>query len=102
MIYITQLIFIEAGREELFHQFEDIVIPLIPKYNGKLLIRVRPTDESIIESSIEKPYEIHLVQFDSEKELENFTKDEERARFLYLKKESVKSILLIIGSSPAT
>ena len=102
MIYITQLIFIEAGKEELFNQFEDIVIPLIPKYSGKLLIRVRPNEGSIIESSIEKPYEIHLVEFPSEEELESFTRDEERERFLYLKKESVKSILLIIGSAPTT
>ncbi|WP_251805103.1 hypothetical protein [Arenibacter sp. TNZ] len=29
MIYITQLIYVIAGQEEIFHQFEDIAIPTI-------------------------------------------------------------------------
>jgi len=43
MIYITQLIYIHKGQEHAFHQFEDIAIPLIEKYNGKLLLRLRPS-----------------------------------------------------------
>ena len=27
MLYITQLIYIKEGKEETFHQFEDIAIP---------------------------------------------------------------------------
>ena len=44
MIYLTQLIYIKEGQEEVFHQFEDIAIPAISKYNGRLLLRVRPDD----------------------------------------------------------
>jgi len=36
MIYITQLIYVIKGREDVFHQFEDIAIPTILKYNGRL------------------------------------------------------------------
>ncbi len=98
MIYITQLIYIKEGQETVFHQFEDIAIPAISKYNGRLLLRVRPDDQSMIEGNIGKPYEIHLVEFDSESDFENFKQDEERKKFLHLKDQSVESILLIKGT----
>lgn len=99
MLYITQLIYIKEGQENIFHQFEEVAIPIISKYNGKLLLRVRPPDSSVIESSIEKPYEIHLVAFDAEKDYDSFMQDKERLQFLHLKEQSIKSVLLIKGSA---
>lgn len=98
MIFITQLVYVIKGQESIFHEFEDIAIPAILKYNGQLLLRVRPTENSFIEHHIEKPYEIHLVSFATETDFENFKEDEERKKFLYLKEQSVQSILLIKGS----
>ena len=98
MIYITQLIYIKAGQENVFHQFEDIAIPIIAKYNGKLLLRVRPDEESIIENNIDKPYEIHLVEFAAESDFDAFMHDEERKQFLHLKEQSIKSLVLIKGT----
>src|SRR6476469_3940449 len=95
MIFITQLIYIKEGQESVFHQFEDIAIPTILKYNWRLLIRVRPDNNSIIEKNIDKPYEIHLVEFDTEQDFENFKQDEERKKILHLKDQSIKSVLLI-------
>ena len=97
MIFITQLIYIQEGQEALFNQFEDIAIPTILKYKGKLLLRVRPDQNAIVEGNIEKPYEIHLVEFATEKDFENFMQDEERKKFLHLKEQSIKSVLLIKG-----
>jgi hypothetical protein len=68
MIYITQLIYIIDGQENIFNQFEDVAIPLISKYNGRLLFRVRPAENSFVEHQIDKPYEIHLVEFDAEQD----------------------------------
>jgi len=82
----------------VFHQFEDIAIPAISKYNGRLLLRVRPDNNSIIENNIDKPYEIHLVEFNTEQNFQNFMHDEERKKFLYLKEQSVKSVVLIKGT----
>jgi len=81
----------------VFHQFEEIAIPAIRKYNGRLLLRIRPLDNSFIEHHIEKPYEIHLVEFETEQDFQNFSNDEERKQFLHLKEQSVKSVLLIKG-----
>ncbi len=65
MIYITQLIYIIPGQEAVFHQFEDIAIPIIATYNGRLLLRIRPDDSAFIQQQIERPYEIHFVEFDT-------------------------------------
>jgi len=77
MLFITQLIYIKEGQENVFHQFEDVAIPIISKYNGQLLLRVRPDENSFIESNIERPYEIHVVEFATEMDFDNFMEDEE-------------------------
>ncbi len=98
MIYFTQLIYIKEGQEQVFDEFEAIAIPAILKYNGRLLLRIRPPENSVIEHSIDKPYEIHFGEFDSEPDFENFTHDEERKKFLHLKEQSVKESILIMGT----
>ena len=98
MIFITQLIYILNGQEIIFDQFEAIAITIIAKYNGRLLLRVRPDKDSYIESHVEKPYEIHLVEFDSESDFTAFMQDEERKGFLHLKEQSIKSVVLIKGT----
>ena len=97
MIFITQLIYILDGQEKVFDQFEAIAIPIISKYNGRLLLRVRPGHNAYIESSIEEPYEIHLVEFETENDFTYFMQDEERKTFLHLKQQSIKSVFLIKG-----
>jgi uncharacterized protein (DUF1330 family) len=97
MIYLTQLIFIMEGQEMVFHQFENIAIPAITKYNGRLLLRVRPDNIAFIENKMDKPYEIHLVEFETEQDFKNFLQDEERKKYLHLKEQSIKSSILIQG-----
>ena len=98
MLFITQLIYLKEGQETIFHQFENVAIPIIAKYNGRLLLRVRPDNNTIIEHTIAVPYEIHLVEFDTEQDFENFMQDEERKQFLHLKEQSIQTILLIKGT----
>jgi len=96
-IYITQLIYIKPGQEDTFNQFEEIAIPAIKNYNGQLLLRVRPEENSFVEISIEKPYEVHIVTFDSENDFHNFLNDETRKKFLHLKEQSIKASIIIKG-----
>ena len=97
MIYITQLIYIKEGQEAVFHQFEDVAIPIIANYNGQLLLRIRPADDAFIDHQIDKPYEIHLVRFDSEQDFKNFMQDETRKQFLHLKEQSIQASVLFQG-----
>ena len=99
MIYITQLIHIKEGAEEIFTEFERMAIPIIAQYNGALLLRVRPNPESWIDGAEPRPYEVHLVRFASERDFEAFKKDEERKRFLHLKEAAIQSTLLIKGKA---
>jgi uncharacterized protein (DUF1330 family) len=98
MVFITQLIYIKSGQEAVFNQFESIAIPTISKYNGRLLLRIRPSENAIIEQSIDAPYEVHLVEFDSDSDFNNFMQDEERKKFLHLKEQSIQSVILIKGN----
>ena len=97
MIYITQLIFVKEGNEEEFLEFERHAIPLMEKYNGKVLYRLRPTKEDFVDPSAELPYEIHFISFDSDQDLKEFMNDDSRLKFIHLKDESVKSMLLVKG-----
>lgn len=97
MIHITQLIYINKGQEDTFNEFEEMAIPTILKYNGRLTLRIRPNKDSIIEANIETPYEIHLVEFNTQRDFDNFKEDKERKKFLHLKVQSIKSSILIQG-----
>ncbi|MCB0667591.1 MAG: DUF1330 domain-containing protein [Saprospiraceae bacterium] len=98
MIYITQFIFIKAGKEKTFLEFENFAMPQMEKYNGRVIYRVRPDKENFIDNHhSELPYEIHFISFDSEQDLKNFMNDDERLKFIHLKEESVKSVLLVKG-----
>jgi len=98
MIYLTQLVYLHPGKEAVFHEFEDVAIPLIAKYRGVLMLRLRPSAASIVASNVEVPYEIHLVSFESADDFARFAEDDERRKFLHLKNESVRATLLIKGA----
>lgn len=97
MIYLIQLIFVKKRKEAIFHEFENFAIPLMEKYNGRIIHRLRPQKDAYISSSEEQPYEIHFISFDSENDLAEFLKDDTRQNFMHLKNESVQSSLLIKG-----
>lgn len=97
MIYLTQLIFVKAGRESVFQEFEEFVLPLMEKYTGKLIYRLRPPADSFISGDEERPYEIHFVSFDSESDFERYMKDDNRVKYLHLKEESVKASWIVKG-----
>ncbi len=98
MLYITQLIYLVEGQEQVFDEFESLAIPIVSKYRGRLLFRIRPTENSFIESQEEKPYEIHLVEFETAEDFQRFMKDKERKNFLHLKERSIRSSVIIQGT----
>lgn len=99
MIYITQLIYIHPGMENTFEQFESVALPLVDRYNGKLLLRIRPGEGSMIAGALEMPYEAHLVSFESDADFERFKADPSREGMLHLKDRSVRKMVLIKGAA---
>lgn len=98
-IYLTQLIYIKPGKEAIFDAFESVALPLMSRYRGELLLRVRPNPESVIQAESEIPYEIHIVRFENEEDLKEFSEDTDRKRVLHLKNQSVRDSLLIKGTA---
>lgn len=99
MIYITQLIYVIPGQEAVFQQFEEHVLPLLTRHNGLLMLRIRPSAGELIACAGPAPYEVHLVSFDSEADFETYKRDPLRQRFMQLKQDSVKAMLLIQGEA---
>ena len=97
MIYRTQLIYLKEDQEEVLDEFESVAIPIIKKHNGELLLRVRPPSESLVEGSMELPYEIHLVRFSTQSDCDSFVNDEERLKFLKKKEKSIREAVLYQG-----
>jgi uncharacterized protein (DUF1330 family) len=97
MAYYTQLVFLKPGQSEVFQQFEECVLPLLEKHNGRMLLRWRRTDECLIESTVGNPDEIHLLSFASPADFTHYTEDEARRSFLHLKEASIEKVLLIEG-----
>jgi len=98
MVYLTQLVYVRPGEEETFLQFEDVVLPLLAKYEGELLLRLRPTADSVVEAAIEVPYELHFLRFASEERLAQYGRDPERQRVLDLKDRSLRASLVVQGT----
>src|ERR1700739_3795777 len=97
MLYYTQLIFVKQGQEDQFNLFESYVLPLLERHNGTLLYRVRPTDDCVIEASMDKPYELHLVSFPTREDFESYAKDNDRLKYMHLKEASIEKAQLIEG-----
>jgi uncharacterized protein (DUF1330 family) len=97
MIYITQIVFIKEGKEEIYNRFEATALALMEKYSGKLIYRFRPDSKSLIQGDSVLPYEIHFISFDSEASFKEFLNDDTRKAFLHLKEESVQSAILVKG-----
>lgn len=99
MIHLTQLVYVRPGKAEAFHAFEDAVLPLLAKHHGELRLRIRPPQESVLAGQDEPPYEVHILQFESEEDLTRFSNDPVRQQVLHLKEESVSRTLLIKGQA---
>jgi uncharacterized protein (DUF1330 family) len=98
MIYFTQLIFVKPGMEETFHAFENGVLPLLARHQGRLLYRARPATSAIVHSEVGEPYEIHLISFASEEDFQAYANDKERQQYLGLRDDSVQKVLLLRGN----
>lgn len=96
-VYITVLLFVKEGAEHNFQRYEENVLPILEKYNGELLYRIRPGAESFINNPKEKPYEIHLVSFETIQDFESYKLDEERLSFNYLFQSPIERAIIIEG-----
>ena len=82
MIYYTQILFVKPGQETVFHAFEDHVLPLLQHYGGELVYRVRPPKPSVLVTTLDYPYELHLVTFPTRSDFRAYRDNPQRAQYL--------------------
>ena len=97
MIYLTVLIFVKKEKEVAFNTYESSVLPILNDYNGKLIYRIKPTDESFINDEGEKPFEIHFISFENDISFNGFLNDEKRKSFEHLKEDAITSTFIVKG-----
>lgn len=98
-LYLTQIVYVRRGHEETFAEFEEGVLPLLSKYRGELLLRLRPTSESLIGGTFRLPFEIQVLRFDAEEDFIRYLNDKTRRRYLPQKEKAVRAAVLIKGTT---
>jgi hypothetical protein len=76
---LTQIVRVPADGVRDFQQFESRVLPLLPRYGGALVRRVRGRDGQ---------FEVHLVSFPSPERFDAYLGDSERVAALPLLESS--------------
>lgn len=99
MIYLTVLLFINEGKEDVFNTYELAVLPILKDHKGKLLYRIRPKKEDFIECEGESPFEIHFISFPTHEDFINFIKDDKRTDFISLKEDALKTSFIVKGET---
>jgi hypothetical protein len=76
---LVQIVRVPDEGIEAFRRFESTVLPLLPKYDGRLERRLRALDGRV---------EVHIVSFPSGEALERYAADPVRQQHLHLLHES--------------
>lgn len=95
MFCISILVFVYEGKESEFLKYENLVLPLLGSYHGKIMYRIRPTKESIVSAEGELPFEVHVLSFPSKQKFEAYLLDSDRKKFENLQKEAIKTTFVI-------
>jgi hypothetical protein len=91
-VYYTYMVQVREGQYETFRDYENKVLPLLPKHQGLLEIRLK-----VKKTGPNQPDEIHVVSFPSTGDMEAYRFDPERTRYAALFEKSVEFATLIEG-----
>jgi uncharacterized protein (DUF1330 family) len=94
-ISLTVLLFVKEDEEKAFDEYESAVLPLLANHHGKLLYRIRMERKNYLNESAEYPYEIHLIEFDSKQDYDDYLSDPEREKYKSLREQSVLKTIVI-------
>lgn len=89
-VCFTALIYLYEGKEAIFYRYEDIVLPLMAAYGGKLISRTH----IIHKHTGDEPDEIHMISFESVEGFERYKADPIRRQHASLHSQSVRKTVL--------
>jgi hypothetical protein len=91
-VYYIYMVQVREGQYETFRDYESKVLPLLPKHQGKLEIRLK-----VNKTGPNQPDEIHVISFATVGDKEAYRTDPERTRYLFLFEKAVEFATLIEG-----
>jgi len=95
MLHLTLLIFVKEGKEAAFAAYEEKMIPLLARYNGRLLYSMQPNADDTMKGEV--PHEIQILSFDSRTDYQSYMDSPQRRALDYLRKEAIEKIVTIEG-----
>lgn len=96
-LYLTVLLYLVPGQEEVFAQYEDLALSLLGEHGGELLYRLRPRATEVVSSGADQPYEIHLLTFPDEYAFEQFLQNPARLAYAGLRAQAIRQTVIIKG-----
>ena len=87
VVGICVILWARPGAEQAVHEYEDRVLGLLGRHDGRLLTRLRVVDDG--------PCEIQVIEFASEKALADFQRDPDRAALSALRDRAIERTQLI-------
>ncbi|KAA5544233.1 DUF1330 domain-containing protein [Adhaeribacter rhizoryzae] len=91
-IYYTLLVYLREGQDPIYQAYENKVLPLLPKYNGRLELRLKSN-----KTAPNQPDEIHVASFPSVADFEAYRDDPERLNSAGMFQDSVAEAVLVQG-----
>jgi uncharacterized protein (DUF1330 family) len=87
-------LFVQPGREVEFHEYEAVAARVMQRYGGGIERVIRTGEASRGDS---QPYEVHIVTFPGQRELDDYRADPELARLMPLRQASILRTEIVIG-----
>jgi uncharacterized protein (DUF1330 family) len=93
-LVLVAALFVQPGREADFHKYESIAANVMQRYGGRIERVVRTGDTAKGDG---QPYEVHIITFPGQRELDDYRADPELARQLPLRQASILRTEIVIG-----
>ena len=93
LIIVVEM-YVKAGREEAFQQFEQKAAAIMRDYGGRIDKAIRPEPAGGID---DVPYEVHLVSFPSDDQFANYRRDRRTQELAFERDNCVRHTRLILG-----
>lgn len=93
-LVLVAVLYVQPGQEAAFHRYESVAALVMQRYGGQIE-RVIRTGESARGDA--QPFEVHVVTFPGQRELDDYRADPELARLLTLRQSCITRTEVVIG-----
>lgn len=93
-LVLIAALYVHPGREADFQRYEATAARVMQRYGGRIVRVIRTSD---VGRGDAQPFEIHIVTFPGQRELDDYRVDPELARLTELRQTSIARTEIAIG-----